>query len=191
MNLLPLLAIVSLLSCNDNGSTNEKRSDTVRSEAVIKNEPTVVIKATDSVSTEGIISTYLQMKNAFAKDNSTAAATAAASLKKELDNINASGLTGNKAKVFKDLSESMTEHAEHINSNAGKIAHQREHFDMLSDDIYTLIKTFGTSKKLYYDHCPMYNNGKGGDWISDVKEIQNPFYGKAMSTCGTVKEELN
>jgi hypothetical protein len=36
----------------------------------------------------------------------------------------------------------------------------------------------------------MYNNNKGADWISEKKEISNPYLGKEMPTCGTVKEEL-
>ena len=48
-----------------------------------------------------------------------------------------------------------------------------------------------TGQKLYYDNCPMYNKGKGGNWISETKEIQNPYYGKSMRDCGSVKEELN
>ena len=61
---------------------------------------------------------------------------------------------------------------------------------MLSKDIYQLVKTFGGEQKLYYDHCPMYNNNKGAYWLSETKEIANPYLGKAMPTCGTVKEEL-
>ena len=34
----------------------------------------------------------------------------------------------------------------------------------------------------------MFNEGKGGVWISQSKEIKNPFYGKEMLTCGEVKE---
>ena len=53
-----------------------------------------------------------------------------------------------------------------------------------------LQKAFGGGQALYYDYFPMYNKGKDGYWISEVKDIKNPYLGKAMPTCGSVKEEL-
>jgi hypothetical protein len=53
------------------------------------------------------------------------------------------------------------------------------------------LKQVVAQDKLYYDNCPMYNNGKGGNWLSETKDIQNPYLGKEMPTCGSVKEELN
>ncbi|WP_234423198.1 DUF3347 domain-containing protein [Flavobacterium sp. RSP49] len=70
--------------------------------------------------------------------------------------------------------------------NSGKLEHQREHFAMLSKDINDLIKTFGTTQKLYQDHCSMYDEGKSGYWISENKEIRNLYYGAQMLTCGSV-----
>ena len=90
-----------------------------------------------------------------------------------------------------DLADDLKEHAEHIGANAGKIAHQREHFVMLSKDVADLIKTFGNGgQTLYKDFCPMANNGKGAIWISELKEIKNPYQGSKMLTCGSVKETL-
>lgn len=83
------------------------------------------------------------------------------------------------------------EHAEHIGKNGGNIAHQREHYVMLSKDIADLIKTFGSGgQTLYKDFCPMANDGKGAIWISEVKEIKNPYLGSKMPTCGSMKQEI-
>jgi hypothetical protein len=101
-----------------------------------------------------------------------------------------SALSVVKKKTYEDIEGDAKEHAEHIGKNAGNIKHQREHFDMLSKDMYELVKNFGAGQPLYYDHCPMYNNNKGADWISEKKEISNPYLGKEMPGCGTVKEEL-
>jgi hypothetical protein len=99
-------------------------------------------------------------------------------------------LTAEQAKIYNDIQDDAKEHAEHIGMNAGNIKHQREHFDMLSQDMYKLIKTFGAGQTLYYDQCAMYNDNKGATWLSETKEIQNPYMGKEMPGCGTVKEEL-
>jgi hypothetical protein len=36
----------------------------------------------------------------------------------------------------------------------------------------------------------MYDNGKA-TWLSEIKEIKNPYLGKKMDTCGAIKETLN
>jgi hypothetical protein len=36
----------------------------------------------------------------------------------------------------------------------------------------------------------MYNNNKGASWLSETKEIKNPYLGKKMPDCGEVKEEI-
>ena len=62
---------------------------------------------------------------------------------------------------------------------------------MLSKDIADLIKTFGTGgQTLYKDFCPMASDGKGAIWISEVKEIKNPYLGSKMPECGSVKETI-
>jgi hypothetical protein len=61
---------------------------------------------------------------------------------------------------------------------------------MLSQDMYDLVKSFDGTQTLYKDFCPMANDNKGAFWISEIKEIKNPYLGKKMSTCGEVKEEI-
>lgn len=146
------------------------------------------VKAT--VSVKEIVNAYLQLKNAFAKDNSTDAASAGTLLENDFKNFDRTALSEAQKKTFEDIADDASEHAEHIGKNGGNIAHQREHFEMLSKDMYDLVRAFGGGQPLYKDFCPMYNKGKGAFWISETKEISNPYLGKAMPTCGTVKEEI-
>ncbi|SHF64079.1 Protein of unknown function [Flavobacterium fontis] len=146
--------------------------------------------ATSAFSTDEIIANYLKIKNALTKDDANGAATAGKELYKTFNSADASGLTAAQKKEYTDIAGDAKEHAEHIGDNAGKIAHQREHFAILSKDINDLIKLLGSNKKLYQDHCPMYDDGKGAIWISETKEIKNPFYGSKMLTCGSVKKTL-
>ena len=152
--------------------------------------PVVVADSNSIVSIKEILDKYLQIKNAFVKDNDKAAAAAANEMAKAFANFNTTALTAAQLKIFADIADDSKEHAEHIGKSAGNIKHQREHFDLLSKDIYQLVKTFGGGQKLYYDHCPMYNDGKGANWLSETKEIANPYFGAAMSGCGVVKEEI-
>jgi hypothetical protein len=103
---------------------------------------------------------------------------------REFNAFDDSSLKAADKKAFDDIADDAKEHAEHIGANAGNIKHQREHFDMLWKDMYELVKKFGTGKKIYVDFCPMYNGNKGATWLSETKEIKNPYFGKDMNTCG-------
>ncbi len=143
-----------------------------------------------AVSIKDIVSSYLQLKNALADDNSPGAATAGKKLEAAFKNFDKSAINDAQKKIFEDLAGDAIENAEHIGANGGKIEHQREHFVLLSKDIYDLVKTFGADQVLYKDFDPMVNNGKGAFWLSETKEIRNPYMGKAMLKSGSIKEEL-
>ncbi|MHA4807886.1 DUF3347 domain-containing protein [Flavitalea flava] len=178
-----------LTACN-NTPTNDQDNKTTAPAT----DTTATATTSDVVGKKGsvkeILAGYLQMKNAFTKDDDKGAAEAGKVMVKAFSTFDTTRLTAEQSKIYKDVQDDAKEHAEHIGTNAGNIKHQREHFDMLSKDMHQLVKTFGAGQALYYDHCPMYNNNKGADWLSETKDIQNPYLGKAMPTCGSVKEEL-
>lgn len=192
------IAAFSLTSCNDSNSKTGENKNAIKDNALIAPQvdvsitpPPMVADSNTTVTIKEIISTYLQMKNAFAKDNSNDAATAGKDLQAAFINFDTKTLSAQQVKNFADISNDAKEHAEHIGANGGKIAHQREHFIMLSKDMADLIKTFGNGgQTLYKDFCPMANDGKGATWISETKDIKNPYLGKAMPTCGSVKETM-
>ena len=143
-----------------------------------------------TVSIKEIVEAYLQLKNALAKDDTKGAADAGNVMVAKFARFNKKGLTTKQVKTYADIEDDAKENAEHIGANAGKLEHQREHFEMLSKDVYDLVKNFGAGQILYYDNCPMYNDGKGANWLSETKEIANPYLGKSMPTCGSIKETL-
>ena len=60
---------------------------------------------------------------------------------------------------------------------------QRNYFVELSEGMWTIIARFvPDNTALYEQKCPM----TGKVWISDVKEIKNPYFPKNMLTCGEV-----
>ena len=65
---------------------------------------------------------------------------------------------------------------------------QRERFVNLSNNMATLAKAIKlTDQPIYEAYCPM----KKANWLSNEKEIKNPYYGSAMLTCGKVVETIN
>ena len=187
---------ISAAACN-NGSNNaseknKKMDDTTQVSNSSAKEATTSTNTDAKVdgSMQEMVSQYLQMKNALANDNGKDAASAGNAFVESMGEMDKTSLTTEKKKIWDDISDDAKEMAEHIGKNADKLEHQREHFDMLSKDMYDLVKAFGAGQTLYKDYCPMYNNKKGAIWLSEVKEIKNPYLGQKMPTCGSVKEEI-
>ena len=188
------LAASSLTACNNNNTADTKQTEVTNDapvSAVQKAPDTTVTPTTVAFPTKEIIAGYLQLKNALVKDNGKDAAGAGNAIVATLATVDMKSLSKEQMKSYMDLADDLKEHAEHIGANAGKIEHQREHFVMLSKDVADLIKTFGNGgQTLYKDYCPMANDGKGAFWLSQENKVKNPYYGKSMLTCGSVKETL-
>ena len=85
-------------------------------------------------------------------------------------------------------------------SNSPNLSEQRKAFAGLSNEMAALVKGGRLSMgMLYIEYCPMANNNEGACWLSNEKEIKNPYFGYKMmrSTaenllkCGRVKEMIN
>lgn len=174
-----------LISCNQ----KNKQEETVNSATNAPETKTFKVNP-NSFSIKEIVVNYLSLKNALTDDDSDATADAGKSMIETLRKIDMKKLSGAEMKTYMDIADDLKEHAEHIGDNVGNIAHQREHFVLMSKDINDLITTFGTDQKLYQDFCPMADAGKGAIWISEVKDIKNPYYGSEMLTCGSVRKEF-
>lgn len=179
-------SLLFLAACS-NGSN---KTQTAATSEATSTKSAVPESSEKDASTAVLLSSYIKLKNAFTTDNDKEAAAVGNEMVTAFASFDKKSLTPEQSKTYTDIQDDAKEHAEHIGANAGNIAHQREHFDMLSKDMYDLVKLLGTNQPLYVDHCPMYNNNKGAIWLSEVKDIKNPYLGKAMPTCGTVKEEL-
>lgn len=134
--------------------------------------------AQGTFSINEIVSNYLSLKNALTKDDTKGAADAGKALYAVFNSVNPNSIDAKLKAEYLDIADDAKEHAEHIGANGGNIEHQREHFAVLSKDMNDLIKSFKSEQKLYQDFCPMYDGGKGAIWISETKEIKNPYQGK-------------
>ncbi len=67
---------------------------------------------------------------------------------------------------------------------------QRESFEALTEATELLLKNAISSGEVYKQYCPMAFDGRGASWLSDSKEIRNPYFGNKMLKCGLVKETL-
>ncbi|MEP2774009.1 MAG: DUF3347 domain-containing protein [Fulvivirga sp.] len=68
----------------------------------------------------------------------------------------------------------------------------RKAFASLSNEMTSLVKSGKlTMGEVYLEYCPMANNNAGAYWLSNQKEIKNPYFGDKMLKCGSVKETIN
>lgn len=61
----------------------------------------------------------------------------------------------------------------------------------VSEAMYSIVKAFRPNKApVYYQYCPMARNDQGATWLSDTKELYNPYMGQLMLNCGRTQERL-
>lgn len=123
---------------------------------------------------------YIAIKSALASDDADKTSKAATEFIRTASAVDYKLISeGNLTTLKKDAT---------VISDARNIAAQRETFFNLSDNMIALTKEFKLSEKpVYVQYCPMAD----GSWLSDEKQIANPYYGKSMLTCGNVKFTIN
>jgi hypothetical protein len=69
-------------------------------------------------------------------------------------------------------------------SAADSIEAAREAFKALSKQA---VSVADGQPGYYHAHCPMVPKQEG-DWVQTSKKISNPYFGKAMATCGSIEQ---
>ena len=138
-----------------------------------------------------VLTAYYGVKDALVADNAQTAASSANTLKTALSNIVTKDWTAAQRNMYEPLSKKLISDAQIIGDNATKIDKQRAQFDSLSDNLFSITKSLKiNTETVYRQFCPMANDGKGAYWLSKDNKVKNPYYGKSMLTCGSVKETL-
>jgi Cu(I)/Ag(I) efflux system membrane fusion protein len=137
-----------------------------------------------------LLDQYLNLKNYLVQDDSKMAIQAAGNFQKALSGVDMKHLSGDNHLKWMDLSGGISASLASIINSDG-LEQERKAFQTLSKDLYAAIKTFGMmNKTVYYQYCPMYDNNKGGYWLSETEEIRNPYFGREMLSCGETRETL-
>ncbi len=125
-------------------------------------------------NTNNLLNNYLPVKNALVNSDAKAAATASASLNNVVKN---EGDFAQKADLLKAT--------EKLNKAGNNLEKQRAALNDVSTIMWKLVKANKVSQPVYYQYCPM----KKAYWLSEEKEIKNPYYGSSMLTCGKVEDK--
>lgn len=138
---------------------------------------------------QSIFERYFAIKDALVQTNEKLALENASTLLTEIKAVDMNKLSSEEHKVWMSLSNKLVEDVETI-SLAKSASKQREVFNNLSNNIYALAKVSKSDSPIHYQHCPMFNSGKGAYWLSKDSSIKNPYFGSKMLTCGTTVETL-
>lgn len=132
---------------------------------------------------------YFSVKDALVKTDAGTSSAKAAELVKAVKAGEMTKLSTDEHTVWMKVMKDLTANAEKIAASKD-VAKQRETFALLSGNIYQLAKVSKQDAPVYYQHCPMYNGGKGANWLSKENAVKNPFYGAQMLTCGSTVETI-
>jgi hypothetical protein len=202
---LIVISSLTFTACNNSGSKNEQeahdmnnmKQDTAQHATASTDDAAKTIAVTytnvdekAAAAIKEIVDHYLHIKNALANDNGMEAASGAKAMEIAISKLDKSLLTAEQKTAYDKNEETLKENAMQIAKNADKIKQQRSQFVLLSEGVYGLAKNFGAGRPLYHDHCPMARDNQGAMWISEIKEVKNPYFGAEMLACGTVEEVI-
>ncbi len=152
-------------------------------------------------SIDRLTNEYLKVKEAFVNADTAAAKAATQIFAAQISNLHLYELKTDSNAVF----ESVQAQAADIKANAESLLQQkdvtemRQDFRMVSESMYPFLKSVHyEGKVLYWQNCPMaFGDGKEANWISNTKEIVNPYLGKnhpefkgTMLHCGQVMDSI-
>jgi hypothetical protein len=123
--------------------------------------------------TEKVFQDYLRVRTALVRSDPDEASDAAEDIADSF---------GSDHSTLNQLAKSLAE--------SDNLARQREIFSRLSAELRPLLEKGISAGNIHILHCPMAFDDKGAEWISDSKEILNPYFGDKMLRCGEVRETI-
>ncbi len=162
-------------------STSGKEAKTIQSISVSRKAKAAL---------KPLVDQYLDMRKALAADDMKKAQEAGMKMRNTLNNIDMKLFEGDAHLVWMENSGKMEKALEHI-EHYDKIDNVRDAFRQVSEAMVVMVKSFDPyDATLYVQHCPMANNNKGADWVSEIQEIKNPYFGSEMPGCGEITDTI-
>jgi len=186
-----LCAALIMVACNNKPSANENAAP-----------KTFTSKNTDSfnIAFDSVLINYDGLRNAFINWDTAAADKYGALLQTALISVPYEQLKDEEAATkATSIAQNAADGLQTLIS-IDSINNKRRFFYTVSESIYHLIKTTAYDKAvIYHKKCPMaFNGDREGWWISQMKTIDNPYFGKfhpkyknAMLECGSVEDSIN
>lgn len=132
-----------------------------------------------------ITNSYFDVKNAMVASNAPLVKSRSSEFLTALS-APVKGLKPAEQKLMATYLQKLKYDSRHI-SETTLLDHQREHFQSLSKNMYSLLSGLKlNTATVYQQYCPM----KKASWLSESEDIRNPYYGDEMMECGKVTATL-
>lgn len=130
-----------------------------------------------------VLQNYLTVEDALVASNPNDAKDAIAKMQKNVLELQSDA----KGKKYEKEAKFLAAYLEAY-GKSNSVDDLRTGFEKISKSMIALAeqKVFD-AEALYVVYCPM----KKASWLDDVKIVKNPYYGKAMLTCGSVTKTIN
>ncbi|MBA2762304.1 MAG: DUF3347 domain-containing protein [Segetibacter sp.] len=184
--LLSIAAIVLLAACGD----SDKPSNVTAQDQPLKQSKN---SAAFNSAFQTLLTNYYHLKDALVATNDTMAVNSA-----RLLIANADSLKMDELKADSSIVEMAEGYLQSISAEAKalvaepKIEEKRKSFQMISDNIYDLVRSVRYDQQIvYHQYCPMAFYDAVAYWLSNTSDIKNPYFGKKMLTCGETKDSVD
>ncbi|MFA4947485.1 MAG: efflux RND transporter periplasmic adaptor subunit [Candidatus Krumholzibacteriia bacterium] len=139
----------------------------------------------------GVLNHVLTIADALADGNLEASLAGASQARQALAAVDMSVLTGDAHVGWMQSLNALKLSLDKM-ATAKEIESFRTAFASLSPEMANAVKTFGPvrSEPIYYIRCPMAFDNRGATWLQKSKTVRNPYFGKAMPTCGKMIETI-
>lgn len=132
---------------------------------------------------DSVLSQYLLLEDALVEGNFKNAQSAIIKMNEQVIALDEKSFEKNIQTEVKNLESQLAKA-----SKANSLVSIRENFHTISTSMIVLAESKILSKnQLHVFYCPM----KKTNWLDDSKTVKNPYYGKAMLNCGTLKRTIN
>ncbi|HRI79294.1 MAG TPA: DUF3347 domain-containing protein [Cyclobacteriaceae bacterium] len=192
-----LTFIVLLAACNKKEITENVESSDQAKEMKSPASSVVEIKSFENVDPSvkaqinGFLSDYFAFNQALIEDNQDGAKEAAKKLSATVSKFDMSKLDGEQMDFYHAQLTKLNQGLKGIEASAD-IEEIRMELATLSEAMYALVKAcHPNDSDLYYQFCPMAKHNAGANWLSNTKEIINPYMGQRMLKCGKTQETIN
>ena len=206
ITLITFLTLVSSCQKNEPDNQSKKTGDAVEQNEMHKEHKSLAdnfahkdviilqtpypISETTQEGLQKVLDAYLKMKDALVASDETATDANAKAMAKIVEEVNASGMKDDRLKAWKNHSELYDKKLQEMIHIDG-LENKRSYFSHISEIMYCTIKSFGLKTgSTYAFYCPMAFDSKGAYWLSNDKEVRNPYFGDKMLKCGEIKEEM-
>jgi RND family efflux transporter, MFP subunit len=140
-------------------------------------------------SLQPLFDNYFKLKDALASDDFEDAKASGVAMNNSLGKIDMNLFKGDAHSLWMQQSTALKPSLQHI-EHLGDIKAIRGKFINISNLMIAIAESFAPlSTAIYIQNCPMADSNKGADWLSLDKEIQNPYFGESMLSCGETPKQ--